>query len=53
MEYKHIIQVELVTQFPVRDGDFPQLIQQSLGPWCEKATAVELNIPLDTQGPTP
>jgi hypothetical protein len=49
MNYKHVIQVELVTQFPKDKDSLADLVQQMLGPWCEKATTIETNIRLDQQ----
>ena len=47
MNYKHTLQVEVVTQFPDDKGSLADLIQQMLGPWCEKVTSLETNIPLN------
>jgi hypothetical protein len=53
MNYKHVLQIEVVTQFPNDKDSLADMIQQMLGPWCEKATVIEANIRLGQQEPTP
>lgn len=41
--YKHVFEIELITQFPHKQQAFEEEVQQCLGPWAKKVTAIKLN----------
>jgi hypothetical protein len=44
MRYKHILLIEIETQFPEEKDTVEHLVQSVLGPWCLRVGAIDLNI---------
>jgi hypothetical protein len=46
MRYKHVLVIEIETQFPEEPKPLEHLIQSVIGPWCLKVEARTINIPI-------